>query len=99
MEHLTGLYILDFSCKSWVANEFLDHLTCYDLPENGLDKLRFREFHTSCEPFEEEVVPRLANICSHLSYLEMSEMFKLSEAGRLWMVSLFRQIIQHNPPI
>ena len=41
MGHLTSLEIKSLSSKSWVANEFLDVLTCYDLPENGLDKLIF----------------------------------------------------------
>ena len=39
MNHLFSLGIRSLNCKSWVANEFLDMLTCYDLAENGLDKL------------------------------------------------------------
>ena len=39
MGHLTSLDISVLDAKSWVANEFLDALTCYDLPEQGLDKL------------------------------------------------------------
>ena len=39
MEQLSSLRIEGLEAKSWVANEFLDHLTCYDLAENGLDKL------------------------------------------------------------
>ena len=42
---------------------------------------------------------RLANMCPHLSHLQLSEMRNLKEAGRLSMVSLFRLIIQQNPPI
>ena len=38
-------------------------------------------------------------MCHQLSHLELSDMNKLSEAGRLSMVSLFRQIIQQNPQI
>ena len=51
MNHLTSLQISGLECKSWVANEFLDILTCYDLPEHGLDKLIFIEFWPMCEPF------------------------------------------------
>ena len=51
MNHLNSLEISDLSCKSWVANEFLDVLTCYDLPEHGLGKLIFRCFAEQCEPF------------------------------------------------
>ena len=40
MEHLTSLYINYLKCKSWVANEFLDMMCSYDLPEQGLNKLR-----------------------------------------------------------
>ena len=40
MEHLCSIYIRYLYCKSLVANEFLDLLTCYDLKEHGLDKLR-----------------------------------------------------------
>ena len=39
MNHLTSLRIDVLEAKSWVANEFLDVLTCYDLPDHGLDKL------------------------------------------------------------
>ena len=44
MEHLNKLEIHDLECKSWVANELLDILPCYDLPEHGLDKLTFISF-------------------------------------------------------
>ena len=33
MDYLTSLRIVGLDAKSWVANEFLDVLTCYDLPE------------------------------------------------------------------
>ena len=39
MEQLTSLDIRDLDSKSWAANEFLDVLCCYDMPEHGLDKL------------------------------------------------------------
>ena len=51
MNHLNSLEIYNLSCKSWVANEFLDVLTCYDLPERGLDKLILSGFKKECEPF------------------------------------------------
>ena len=41
MDHLNSLEVRNLNCKSWVANEFLDVLTCYDIPENGFDKLIF----------------------------------------------------------
>ena len=44
ISQLTSLDISGLSCKSWVANEFLDELTCYDLPEQGLDKLVLNYF-------------------------------------------------------
>ena len=44
MGHLTSLYISYLSAKSWVTNELLDLLTCYDLPEQGLDKLFLGNF-------------------------------------------------------
>ena len=44
MDHLNCLLIFSLNCKSWVANEFLDVLTCYDLAEHGLDKLTFQDF-------------------------------------------------------
>ena len=44
MGHLTSLEISYLNSISWVANEFLDVLTCYDLPEHGLDKLIFSDF-------------------------------------------------------
>ena len=99
MGHLSSLEIRGLDCKSLVANEFLDLLCSYELPENGLDKLIFNKFYRYCEPFEEEVISRLANICPLISHLQLSSMYELSEAGRLSMVSLFRQIIQNSPPI
>ena len=33
IEHLTSLTIIEFECKSWVANEFLDLMCSYELPE------------------------------------------------------------------
>ena len=41
MEHLDSLEIYHLNSKSWIANEFLDVLTCYDLPDHGIDKLIF----------------------------------------------------------
>ena len=41
MGHLNSLEIIEIDCKSWVANELLDLLCSYDLPEKGLDKLIF----------------------------------------------------------
>ena len=50
MDHLINLYIEELDSKSLVANEFLDVLACYDKPENGLDKLIFKQFKQNCEP-------------------------------------------------
>ena len=44
MENLTNLNIEYLNCKSWVANEFLDMLCSYDIPEQGLEKLTFKDF-------------------------------------------------------
>ena len=51
MGHLISLHIDYLNCKSWVANEFLDVLTCYDLPEHGLDKIILNNLQSECEPF------------------------------------------------
>ena len=69
--------------------------------EYGLDKLTFYSFKEDYEPFmvEEEVISRLANICPRLNHLEIKGMSYMSESGKMSLVSLFRQIIQHNPPI
>ena len=88
MGHLSSLYIERLNCKSVVANEFLDLLCCYDLPEEGLSKLIFNYFKPQCEPFEDEVMSRLANICPRLSHLEIKVMYNLSEKGRLSMASM-----------
>ena len=74
IDQLYCLYVDGFYCKSWVANEFLDVLTCYDHSEFGLDKLIFEEFWIICEPFEDEVFFRLANICQRLSHLGLRSM-------------------------
>ena len=99
MGHLHSLEIVVLDSKSWIANELLDVLTCYDLPEQGLNKLIFNYFESQCEPFEEDVMTRLANMCPHISHLQLSSMSGLNEVGRLSMASLFRQIIQQNPPV
>ena len=69
MKHLTSLYIYDLNCKSWVTNEFLDLMCSYDLPEQGLNKLTLTYFSKQCEPFEEEVMTRLAAMCPNITYL------------------------------
>ena len=99
MDHLTSLKVSSLSCKSWIANEFFDALCSYDMSEQGLEKLTLWNFDPESEPFENEVISRLANICPRLTYLKLSAMSCLSEAGRLSMASLFRQIIQNSPPI
>ena len=99
MSCLTSLHIRILNCKPWVANEFLDLLCSYDLPEQGLEKLTLHNFERQCGPFEDEVVTRMAAMCPNLTYLELSWMCELTEAGRLSMVSLLRQIIQSNPAI
>ena len=38
-------------------------------------------------------------MCPNITHLKLSEMYELTEAGRLSMVTLLRQIIQRNPPI
>ena len=74
VDPLTSLYIDRLNSNSIVANEFLDALCCYDMPEHGIDKLTLYYFRTQCEPFSEEVVSRLAEICPRLSYLQLSGM-------------------------
>ena len=66
IDSLTSLHIESLFCESWVANEFLDMLCSYDIPEQGLEKLTLH-FPQKGEPFEEEVMSRLANICPRLS--------------------------------
>ena len=83
MQHLTSLYIEDLHCKSWVANEFLDMLCSYDIPEQGLDKITLNGFRKYTGTFEAEVVTRLANICPRLSHLKFPYLYELTEAGRL----------------
>ena len=46
--------------KYWVTNELLDLLCSCDLPDYGLNKLKFSLFQPDCEPFEVEVLIRLA---------------------------------------
>lgn len=73
--HLSVLHINRLSCsKPWVANEFLDALACYNNTEYGLDKLTLRNFKKKCEPFSEEVVSRLANMCPRLTHLRINYM-------------------------
>ena len=69
MNHLTSLEISGLNSISWVSNEFLDVLTCYDLPEHGIDKLIFNYFYPQCEPFQDEVISRLANMCPQITHL------------------------------
>ena len=42
---------------------------------------------------------RLSSMCPLLSYLILSEMDNLTEAGRLTIFGMFRHIIQRSPPI
>ena len=96
---LTSFHIWNLDCKSWVANEFLDLMCSYDIPEQGLNKLTLSSFSNQCAPFEEEILTRLAMMCPNITYLGLYRMYNLPEAGRLSMITLLRQIIQKNPPI
>ena len=49
--HLSSMDISMLECESWVANEFLDLMCGYDLPEQGLVKLNLSHFKPKCEPF------------------------------------------------
>ena len=90
MDHLNSLEIIGLHCSSTVANEFLDLLCGYDLPEQGLAKLTLARFRKGCDPFEDEVLTRLANMCPHISNFQMSSMGDLTEEGKLSMVNLLR---------
>ena len=83
MDPLNSLEVMNLQCNSTVANEFLDLLCGYDLPEQGLEKLRLVWFMPDCEPFEEEVLTRLSNLCLQLSHLQISHMYGLTKAGKL----------------
>ena len=78
MGHLSCIYIAYLNSTSWVANDYLDVLPCYDLQEHGLDKLRLNNFSSECEPFSEEVFSRLGNMCPHLTTLQLSDMRHLT---------------------
>ena len=69
MGHLHSIDIDRLDSKSWIVNELLDALTCFDLPEQGLNKLIFNYFLPQCSPFEEDVITRLANMCPHIKHL------------------------------
>ena len=66
---LSSLDIAGLVCESWVANEFLDLMCGYDLPEQGIEKLVLSFFRDKCLPFEDEVITRVASICPHLTHL------------------------------
>ena len=97
--HLNSIEIESLDCKLWIANELIDLLCCYELPEDGLSKLTLCNFKSQCVNIEDEVVSRLANICPRLTHLELINMVDLSEEGLMLMVSILRQIILKNPPI
>ena len=62
MDQLSSLQIRSLRCEQVVANEFLDLLTCYDHGEQSLEKLILFNFQIyDQEPFDEEVLTRLAN--------------------------------------
>ena len=76
---MSSLYIVGLKSKSYVANEFLNLLTCFEIPEHGLDKLVLQRFEMQCFPFEEgDVISRLAEISPCLSSLQMSFMDRLT---------------------
>ena len=83
MNQLTSLEIDCFHAEPWIANEFLDLLMCYDLPQHGLEKLFLSVIGEMSLPFEEDVLTRLANMCPSITHLQLSEMKDLSEEGRL----------------
>ena len=90
MEDITSLEASSLNSKPWVANEFLDVLTCYVKPEVGLDKLVLTDWYQKVSLIEEEVVGRLANMCPRVTILVLRDMHRLTEAGRMSIISLLR---------
>ena len=89
-ELLTSLHIESLNCKSLVANEFLDLLCSYEVPDQGLEKLILDQFKHKSEPYQDEVVSRLASVCPRVSVLQLSSMDNLTEVGRLSIANMFR---------
>ena len=63
---------MDCSCLN--ADDFLDLLAGQSSADDRLSKLVLSEFSQKCEPFNTEVVLRLAEICFHLEHLEINDM-------------------------
>ena len=68
-----------------MGNEFLDLLTCYDMPEQGLEKFILNQFASRCTSFafEEEVLTRLVTMCPQISHLQLGNMNDLNEEDRM----------------
>ena len=71
-------------------NQYIDLLLSQDIAEHGLQKFKIMNIYQECEPFEDEIMTRLAQRCPNIKQLELTGMHKLSEAGRMQLGSLFR---------
>ena len=78
------------SAKPWVANQYIDLLLSQDIAEHGLQKLKIMYIEPICEPFEDDIMTRLAQKCPYIKNLELKAMNMLSEVGRMQVGSLFR---------
>ena len=64
-----NLYIAVLQAESWVVNQFFDLLLSQNFAEQGLRKLKLVHFKPKCEPFEDEIMSRLASKCPNIKDL------------------------------
>ena len=96
---LENLEIEGLDSKSQVVNQFFDYMVSLDLAEDSFKKLVIKEIKQQCFPLESDVVSRLAQSCTLLQHIEMSQMSGLEEEARMDLASLFRDIMQNSPPL
>ena len=82
------------SCNEEVMNQLME-FTVEAVSEEGLQQLRFSEFHAKIE-FDYEILDRLAQKCSHLTILTIRDMNRASEQMREALVHLATQITRTN---
>ena len=78
-QQLESLEIHGLDCKSSVANLFLDFMASLDLKNDSFKNLVISKMTYKCIPIEDDVLSRLAQSCSRLEHLEMTEMNEIDK--------------------
>ena len=76
-----------------------DFFASQDINNDSLTKFAIKRIREHAFPLETEVVTRLAQICTRVEHLELSDVSYNDRKAETDMAKLFREIVRNNPPL